>query len=102
MREFPCHLIRVVNGNTIEADFDLSFGVVMRLNIRLFGVGNTNEAMYTLIRLLPSDFICETTYNKRGKVGRCLGQIFKIDDCNNRININEQLIEQGFALSTNT
>ena len=102
MREFPCHLIRVVNGNTVEAEFDLSFGVMMRLNIRLFGVDNTDAAMTALIKALPREFICETTYNRRSKVGRCLGQLFKIDTDGNRININEQLITQGFALHIST
>ena len=99
MREFPCKLIRVVNGNTVEADFDLCFGVTMTINIRLFGVAQTPAAMTALIKSLPKEFICETTYNKRGKVGRCLGQIYKIDSNGVRININELLIEQGHVIA---
>lgn len=99
MREFPCQLVRVITGNTIEADFDLCFGITMRLNIRLFGVDDSEKAMMALIKLLPRNFICETTYNKRGKVGRCLGQIYVLDEDGNRININEQMIYQGFVLA---
>jgi len=98
MREFPCKLIRVVNGNTVEANFDLSFGVFMPLNIRLFGVDHSDEAMTALIKMLPREFICGTTYNRRGKSGRCLGQIYvEIDET--RININEMMIVQGYGLS---
>jgi hypothetical protein len=102
MREFPCQLIRVINGNTVEADFDLCFGVTIRLNIRLFGVDDSDKAMTALIKMLPRNFICETTYNKRGKVGRCLGQIYMIDQDGIRININEQMLLQGFVLAANT
>lgn len=100
MREFPCKLIRVANGNTVEATFDLCFGVYMPMNIRLYGVEQTDEAMGALIKLLPREFICETTYNRRGKAGRCLGQIYKIDADGNKININDILIEQGHGLKT--
>jgi hypothetical protein len=98
MREFPCKLIRVVNGNTVEGDFDLCFGVYMPMNIRLFGVADTNEAMTALIKILPKEFICATTYNKRGKSGRCLGYIF-VEHEGIMISINELLIQQGFGLS---
>ena len=97
MREFPCKLIRVVNGNTVEADFDLCFGVFMPMNIRLFGVADTNEAKTALINILPKSFICATTYNKRGKAGRCLGYIF-VEQDEEMISINEILIQQGFGL----
>jgi hypothetical protein len=98
MREFPCQLIRVINGNTIEADFDLYFGVTMRLNIRLFGVIDSPEAMTALIKLLPKQFTCATTFNKRSKVGRCLGQLYFVDPDDTCININEVLIAQGHFL----
>jgi hypothetical protein len=100
MRDFPCKLISVTNGNTIEADFDLCFGVRMKLNIRLFGVADTKEAKADLIALLPREFICETSYNKRGKVGRCLGKIFVLAEDGERININELLIARGHQLET--
>jgi hypothetical protein len=99
MRKFPCQLIRVINGNTVEAEFDLCFGVTMRLNIRLFGVNASPEAMTDLIKILPKNFICETTFNKRSKVGRCLGHIF-VEDSDGCININEVLIAQGHNLTT--
>jgi hypothetical protein len=99
MREFPCQLIRVINGNTIEADFDLYFGVTMRLNIRLFGVIDSPDAMTALIKILPKQFVCATTFNKRSKVGRCLGHLYFVDPEDTCININEVLIAQGHCLN---
>jgi hypothetical protein len=100
MREFPCQLIRVINGNTIEADFDLYFGVTMRLNIRLYGVIDTPESMSALIKIVPKQFICATTFNKRSKVGRCLGQIYGTGPSDICININDALIAQGYCINT--
>lgn len=100
MREFPCQLLHVINGNTAEAEVDLSFGIFIKLHIRLFGVSNTDESKTALIKLLPRKFICATTYSKRGKVGRCLGHIYTEDGDGNRVSINDQLMAQGFVLST--
>jgi len=99
MREFPCKLTRVINGNTVEADFDLCFSVFMPMNIRLFGVAESDEAMTTLIKILPKSFICTTSYNRRGKAGRCLGYIF-VEQDGVSISINELMIQQGFGLAT--
>lgn len=100
MREFPCRLIRVINGNTVEAVFDLGFGIFTTKNIRLFGVDQSDKAMTALIKAMPREFLCQITYSKRGKEGRVLGQVFK-DDQEDRININDMMIDQGFALKKN-
>jgi micrococcal nuclease len=97
MYEYPCRLIRVVNGNTVEADIDLGFGISIKQRIRLFGVDDTEDSMSALIKILPRDFICQTVYNKRGKVGRVLGHLFKEDETGALVNINEMLIDQGLA-----
>lgn len=97
MFEYPCRMIRVINGNTVEADIDLGFGISIKQNIRLYGIDNTDESMTALIKALPKDFICQTIYNKRGKIGRVLGVLFKEDETGNLININELLMAQGFT-----
>lgn len=97
MNEYPCRLIRVVNGNTVEAEIDLGFGISIKQNIRLFGVDNTDEAMTALIKILPRKFICHTIYNKRGRIGRVLGHVFAEEEDGTLININELLIQQGLA-----
>ena len=97
MFEYPCRMIRVINGNTVEADIDLGFGISIKQNIRLYGIDNTDASMTALIKALPKEFICKTIYNKRGKIGRVLGVLFKEDEAGNLININELLTAQGFT-----
>jgi len=38
MYEYKCFTIRVVDGNTIDAEVDLGFNVLVRQRIKLFGV----------------------------------------------------------------
>jgi len=99
MYEYPCRLIRVVNGNTVEAIIDLGFGISIDQKIRLFGVDNTDDGMTALIKLLPRKFICHTVYNKRGKVGRVLGHIYAEEATGTLLNINDIMITQGFAIN---
>jgi hypothetical protein len=99
MREFPCQLLHVINGNTAEAEFDLGFGIFTKIHIRLFGVSNTDESKTALIKLLPRKFICTTTYSKRGKVGRCLGHIYIEHSDGTKVCINDLLIAQGYAIT---
>lgn len=102
MYEYPCRLIRIVSGNTVEADIDLGFGLSIKQRIKLFGIDDTEEARVALVKLLPREFVCRTVYNKRGKVGRCLGHVFKEDDQGELININELMINQGIAKKFNS
>lgn len=102
MYEYSCRLIRVVNGNTIEAVIDLGFGISITQRIRLFGINDTEQVKKILFDEVPREFICQTIYNKKGKVGRVLGTLFKIDDQGNKININELLINKGIAEKFNS
>lgn len=97
MYEYPCRLIRIINGNTIEADIDLGFNISIRQKIRLYGIDETDHAKAILQTLLPREFLCKTVFNKRGKVGRVLGHLFKEDASGNLININDMMIIQGVA-----
>ena len=99
MYEYPCRMIRVVNGNTVEADIDLGFEISIRMSIKLYGVSTSEEAKEALIRLLTKNFICCTIYNKRGKMGRVLGYVYVEDDTGELININDIMIAQGHSLN---
>lgn len=90
-------MIRITNGNTIESEIDLGFGLSLKMNIKLFGVDDTEEAKTFLIKNLPREFVCRTNYTKRGKAGRVLGEVFVPDEQGNLLNINELMIKQGFA-----
>ena len=110
MYTYQCTTVRVIDGNTVDASIDLGFNVVIKQRIKLYGVRvkdirdidaeNKQLAMSSknkLAELLGSEFVCETIMNKRGKAGRVMGKIFKIDPNGQRVSVNDQLIELGYA-----
>lgn len=111
MYTYKAKLIRVIDGDTVDADIDLGFDIFVKQRIRLFGINTpqsrTNDvdekerglaSKARLIELLPKEFIVETILNKRGKYGRVLGVITVVDDNGNTTNINETLIKEGYAI----
>ena len=106
MYEYRCRLIRVVDGNTVEADIDLGFNIWTKQKIRLYGVEisaphiankQTVDAQTAILRnILTKEFFVRTLLNKRGKIGRVLGIVF-IETENERVNVNNMLITNGSA-----
>ena len=110
MYEYKCFTIRVVDGNTIDAEVDLGFNVLVRQRIKLFGVHcsdirsadpkekeRAQKARNRLAELVGKEFYCHTIMNKRGKAGRTLGHVYIIDANKNRIDVNQILINEGLA-----
>tara|TARA_B100000927_G_scaffold281860_1_gene267824 strand:- start:448 stop:813 length:366 start_codon:yes stop_codon:yes gene_type:complete len=114
MYTYKAKLMRVVDGDTVDAEIDLGFGVFMKQRIRLYGI-NTPEsrtrdleekerglaAKARLTEILGKEFIINTILNKRGKFGRILGTLHTIADEENgveSININQKLVEEGHAV----
>lgn len=110
MYEYKCMTVRVVDGNTIDAEIDLGFNVLVEQRIKLFGVNVPDMRSYKeedkdraikardrLLVLLGNEFICQTMLNKRGKTGRTLGQVYVMDINGQRIDVNQTLIDEGFA-----
>lgn len=101
MYEYRCRLIRVIDGNTVEADIDLGFNIWTKQKIRLYGVEIaaphlSNKELVEkqaaiLKNILTKEFFVQTLLNKRGKIGRVLGIVF-IDTATDRINVNDMLI----------
>ena len=109
MYEYKCKLERVIDGNTIEAEIDLGFNVLVRQRIRLYGIETASLqtpdveikqkgliAKARLIDLLPKEFVVKTVLNKRGKFGRTLGYVY-IDDEAGRKCIKDILVDEGIA-----
>tara|TARA_B100000902_G_scaffold116123_1_gene116948 strand:+ start:615 stop:929 length:315 start_codon:yes stop_codon:yes gene_type:complete len=99
----------VIDGNTVDAIIDLGFNVTIRQRIKLYGVNvqdirsNDEEVRQQAIasktkltELLGNEFVCETIVNKRGKAGRVMGKL-TIDNQGSKVDINQQLIDLGFA-----
>ena len=99
----------IVDGDTFDCTVDLGFNISHKIRVRMYGI-NTPESRTRdleekarglaskkrLIKLLEQhegNLIVQT--NKKGKYGRYLGTIFA-DEIG--ININKQLIEEGFAV----
>lgn len=111
MFEYRSDLRKIVDGDTIDVDFDLGFSVILKKQrIRLYGINtpesrtrDLEEKRYGLaakarLRELLEDadtIIVKTAIDKkaRGKYGRILGTIY-VDD----LNVNEKLVEEGHAI----
>ena len=107
MYTYDAKVVRVVDGDTIDALIDLGFNVHKKIRIRMVGI-NTPESrtrdleekkrglaakarLKEILKENKNKFILES--HGVGKYGRCLA-IIKINDRS----INQQLIEEGHAV----
>jgi micrococcal nuclease len=107
--EFKAKLVRVVDGDTIDADIELGFSIFMRDRIRLMGIDTPESrtrnlaekswgmaSKHRLIELLAEtdgEFILKTEDMEKGKFGRVLGTIMI-----NGKDANQSLIEEKLAI----
>jgi len=111
MYEYKARLIRVIDGDTIDADIDLGFGVWVRQRVKLYGINTPDSkskdpevrdkgiaSRNKLIEILPREFVVQTILNKRGKFGRVLGNLFVQVDEHHKQNINDTMVEEGVAI----
>jgi micrococcal nuclease len=115
MYEYKCKVLRVVDGDTVDVDIDLGFGVWMhKERVRMMGIDTPESRTRDLVEkafglaskerlkeLLPvgSMSILKTEIDKsgedkKGKFGRILGDFF-IDDRR----ATDILIEEGHAVA---
>jgi micrococcal nuclease len=115
MYQYKAKLIRVVDGDTVDAMIDCGFSTFKKERIRLYGI-NTPECrtrdkeekkrglaaksrLKELIKGGKNEFIVETSIDKKGKYGRLLGTLYRDNDygklatCYNRM-----LLEEGHAV----
>jgi micrococcal nuclease len=110
MYDYKCLTMRVIDGSTIDAEIDLGFNVLVRQRIKLHGVNapdikssdpkekeRAQKARNRLAELVGKEFYCHTIMNKRGKAGRTLGHVHIMDANENRIDVNQILINEGLA-----
>ena len=111
MYEYRCKIVRIIDGDTVDVDIDLGFGVWLhKERIRLHGIDtpesrtrNLEEKKYGLIakemvtHFLPvgSMQTLVTVRDKAGKFGRILGEIFVPGVVQS---VNQLLIEEGHAV----
>ena len=109
MYEYKAKIRRFVDGDTIDVDIDLGFGMILsKQRIRLYGIdtpeSRTRDKEEKFYGKLAAQFLkdqckkgsCITlrTYlDKKGKYGRILGEII-VDG----VNINQLMIEEHMAV----
>jgi micrococcal nuclease len=102
MWEYNAKVLRVIDGDTIEADIDLGFNLHFIAKVRLAGInapelrtleGPASKARLT--ELLVAPLIIRTTLNKEfEKYGRVLGVLYGAGS----LNVNQQMVSEGFAV----
>jgi len=114
MYEYKCKVNKVIDGDTVDVDIDLGFGVVLTdERVRVMGIDtpesrtrNKVEKLFGLAskarlkELLTKHCVLKTEINKngedmKGKFGRVLGDFVAADG---RM-ITDILIEEGYAVA---
>jgi len=105
MHEYKAKIRRIVDGDTVDVDIDLGFGIVLvKQRIRLYGIDtpesrtrDKEEKFYGKLAAAflkdqckkPSSITLRTHMDKKGKFGRILGEII-VDG----VNVNKLMIEE--------
>ena len=113
MYEYRCKLRKVVDGDTVDVDIDLGFGVWLNdQRIRLYGVDtpesrtrDLEEKKYGLAakayveKFLDDEWLVlkTETYDAAGKFGRILGSLYRTTNYADQ-SVNEYLIEKYHAV----
>ena len=114
MYTYKISLLKVVDGDTIDAEIDLGFDIKVKKRVRFMGINapesRTKDLEEKAKGLAAKDRVkqllegCENIQLKShgvGKFGRCLGEIFldKVDGSEKITleSLNELLIKEGHA-----
>lgn len=109
MYKYNAKLIRVVDGDTVDALIDLGFNVWVKKRIRLYGIdapeNRTRDLEEKKAGIAAKDRLSELmercdykfvlVSHGIGKYGRCLGELF-IE--NSQESVNQTLINEGHAV----
>jgi len=110
MHEYKATMLRIVDGDTVDVDIDLGFGVWLRKQrIRLYGMdtpesrtrdleekhyGNLSKNFIKDRLPVGTVFKIRTEKDSKGKFGRILGILLDSND----VSINDTMIAQGYAV----
>lgn len=117
MYEYRCEVLKVVDGDTVDVDIDLGFGVVLsNERVRIMGIdtpeSRTSDRVEDLFgemakarvkELLSGQIVLRTQVNKngedmKGKFGRVLGD-FVIEKNGKERMLTDILVEEGHAVA---
>ena len=110
MYEYKCKVTRVVDGDTVDIDIDLGFGVWLhKERVRIYGIdtpeSRTRDKVEKRFGLLAKEFVKRFVkgssvilrtqkYDAKGKFGRILGDIV-VDDKS----LSETMIQEYHAVA---
>jgi micrococcal nuclease len=103
---YEAELIRVVDGDTVDAWIDLGFNITVRRRIRLWGINapetrtrdleEKREGKLAMARLEEMLALNRGSFMVRSigvdKYGRCLGELYIQE-----VNLNKQLLAEGLV-----
>ena len=109
MYEYNVKVVKVIDGDTVDVDIDLGFGVWLhKERVRLYGI-DTPESRTSDVQekffgqrakaflekwVTAGDVTLRTkTYDAKGKFGRILGELYSFDT-----NINDKMVEECHAV----
>ena len=110
MYEYQCKIVRVVDGDTVDVDIDLGFGIWMRgQRIRLYGIdtpeSRTRDKAEKVCGLFAKQFLkgqlgktstLRTKKDGKGKYGRILGEFIVYDNATDSYRSVSEIMIEGF------
>lgn len=113
MYEYKCTVVHIVDGDTVDVDIDLGFGVWLKKErIRMYGIDtpesrtrDLEEKKYGLAAkkfitgMLDDEggIVLKTQKDSEGKYGRILGELWRTTNYADK-SINEYMIEKHHAV----
>jgi len=112
MYEYRCKVVKIIDGDTVDVDIDLGFGVWLhKERVRLYGIdtpesrtrdleekkyGLAAKAFLTGMLDDPAGIILKTHKDATGKFGRILGELWRTTNYADQ-SINDYMIEKHHA-----
>ena len=115
MYEYRCKVVKIIDGDTVDVDIDLGFGVWLhKERVRLYGIdtpeSRTRDLEEKKYGLAAKDFltgmldddqiVLKTHKDKTGKFGRILGELWRTSNYTDK-SINTYMIEKHHAVAYN-
>jgi len=105
---YQAEIVRVVDGDTVDAFVDLGFDMHSKQRVRLFGINTpecrtrdkeekkrglaAKERLKDMLGESKNKCVIKTRLDKKGKFGRVLGVLYAND-----VNLNSALVDEGHA-----